>query len=197
MSQLWIPPKVSRELREESARREAEAIKQLTDDARWKWKREFDAQLDRVMPGMRLLVCPDPAPLDAVAQGARPGHWHLGWPSVNGGPLCVQPLVLDYETGEPKIGGEGSFVEPGSWVFDKLAEADMWDDRVIRERRRIKREAEEAKRRRKEIEAADFDQDMLERWRAVSRTQISMNRDTPWRQNAAGYRRSRDEARNR
>lgn len=192
MATLWTPPQVRRELAEESRRRETMALQQLVDDARWQWKREFDAQLERVMPGMRLLVCPDPAPLEAVAQGARPGHWHVSWPGVRGGPLNVQPLVLDAD-GEPRIGGEGSFVEPGSWVFDKLAEADMWNGEVMRERRRIQREAGEAKRRRKEIEAAEFDQETFERYRAVTRTQVSMNRETPWGQNARGARIARAE----
>jgi hypothetical protein len=106
----------------------------------------------------------------------------LGWP------LTVQPLVL--RDGRPEVGGDGGFVEPGSWVFDRLAESDMWSERVMRDRRRIKREAEEAKRRREEQERADFDRECLEHWKAVSRAQVSMSRDVPWTQNSAGRRRN-------
>jgi hypothetical protein len=92
-------------------------------------------------------------------------------------------------------GGAGGFVEPGSWVFDALARSDLWDERVQRDRRRIQRELVEAKARRKERERAEADEDVLERFLAVSRPQVSMNRSTPWAQNAAGLRRTKGEAR--
>lgn len=188
---LFLPPRVSRELQEESRRREIEAAKVMIGDERLDWKREFDAQLERIVAGMRLAFCPDPAPLDAVGQGAFPGRWHLVWPSYHGGPLNLQPLVISPETGKATVGGSGGFVEPGSWVFDRLAESDLWSERVQRERRRIRREAEEAGRRREEQERRDRDADVLERFKAVTRTQVSMNRDTPWSQNAAGARRTK------
>lgn len=176
---VWVPPTVARELARESQRREAEAEKALMREQRWGWVREFNAQLDRVVPGMRLALCPDPAPLDAVAQGAKPGYWHVTWPGYHGGPLNIMPL-------EDAIGAR---LEPGSWVFDKLARMDLWNERAVRERNRIRREAEVAKARRKELERAERDQDILERYLAVSRTSVSMNRDTPWAQNHAGTRR--------
>jgi hypothetical protein len=74
MSRFFLPPRVSLELQEESRRREAEATRAMVGDDRMEWKREFDAQLERVVHGMRLAFCPDPAPLDAVAQGAYPGR---------------------------------------------------------------------------------------------------------------------------
>jgi hypothetical protein len=77
-------------------------------------------------------------------------------------------------------------------VFDALAEADLWNERANRDRARIKREAEEAKRRREEQERRDRDAEVLERWKAVSRAQVSMNRDVPWSQNHAGRRGVRD-----
>jgi hypothetical protein len=195
MSPLVLPPRLTRQLELERAEREAVALAALQGDAQDRWRREFNAQLERVVHGMKLMWCPDPAPLDAVAQGAFPGRWNLVWPGFNGGPLSVQPLVL--RDGEPRIGGEGGFVEPGSWVFDRIAEADMWSERVMRERRRIKAEAEEAKRRRREIERAEFDQDCLERWKAVSRASVSMNTSTPWSQNHAGLRAAKAAARER
>lgn len=194
MSTLWKPPAVEAQLREESARREHAALRALATDHRWAWKREFDAQLERVLTGMQLAWCPDPAPLDAVAQGAMPGRWHVAWPAANGGPLVnLLPLVRDYGTGEFRLGGEGDFAEPGAWVFDRLAESDMWDDRVMRDRRRIVREAEEAKRRRKEMEAAEFDLECFEHYKAATRTFVSMNRSVPWSQNHAGERAAKAE----
>lgn len=194
MASVWVPPRVSRELAEESRRREHEAAKVMLGDGRLEWKKEFDAQLDRIVHGMCLAFCPDPAPLDAVAQGAYPGRWHLVWPGFNGGPLVLQPLVLDVRSGKPQVGGDGAFVEPGSWVFDRLAEQDLWSDRVQRDRRRIRREAEEAKRKREADERRERDLDVLERWKAVSATQVSMNRSTPWSQNQAGARAAKADA---
>lgn len=193
MSSLFIPPRVAAELRAESERREAETLNALQADHGYAWKREFDEQLCRIVYGMRLSWCPDPAPVDAVAQGAQPGRWHVTWPGFNGGPLNVQPLVIDPATGRPRLGGDGGFVEPGSWVFDALAAADLWDERVQRDRRRIAREMAEAKARRVERERAERDADVLERYLAGTRAFVSMDRSTPWRQNAAGLRRSKGE----
>jgi hypothetical protein len=197
-SRLWVPPAVSRELREESLRREAQTMQALADDHRYEWKRRFDAQLGRVVDGMRLALCPDPAPLDAVAQGARPGCWHVAWPAYKGGPVVnLSPLAVDTATGLAALGGDGAPVEPGSWVFDELARQDLWNEQSVRERNRRVREATEAKRRRREQEIAEFDAETLEHYKAVSRAQISMNRgvsgDKPFAQNMAGARRSRGE----
>lgn len=191
---LFLPPRVSYQLTQETRRREVEAAKVMLGDGRLEWKKEFDAQLGRIVHGMQLALCPDPAPLDAVGQGAMPGRWHLVWPGFNGGPLVLQPLVVDPVTGKPRIGGDGGFVEPGSWVFDRLAEQDLWSERVQRDRRRIRREAEEAKRKREQDERADRDRDVFDRFKAVSRTQVSMSRDVPWSQNQAGARAAKAEA---
>lgn len=172
---LFLPPKVGRELMEERRRREAVALESMR---RQGWMKEFDAELDRIVPGMVIVPCPDPAPLDAAAMGFAPGRWNLVWPGYNGGPANVLPLEDD----------DGGYREPGSWVFDMLARADMWNERAMRDQRRIKREAEEAKARRLERERAERDQEVLERYAAVSRTQVSMNRSAPWSQNSAGRR---------
>lgn len=175
---LWVPPKTAQRLLEERAQREAEIAKIEVGNARFEFKKQFDHELDRIVPGMRLLFCPDPAPLDAVAAGAMPGRWNLVWPGYHGGPLNVKALEDEF----------GNFVEPGSWIFDMLAREDMWNERATRERNRIKREADEAKARRIERERAERDQETLERYLAVSRTQVSMNSDAPWSQNVAGKR---------
>lgn len=178
MPDLFVPPKVVAALQEERQRREAQALDALRAEHRWGWVKEFNHELDRVVPGMKLVWCPDPAPLDAVACGAHPARWNLIWPGFHGGPLSV--LALE--------DGDGGYREPGAWVFDMLARSDLWDSRVQRDQRRIRREAEVARARREERERAERDQDVLDRWLAASRTQVSMNRDVPWSQNAAGVR---------
>lgn len=178
---VWLPPKVSRELAEESRRREAAALDAVDLAAREEWVRVFNAQLERVVPGMFLAGCPDPAPLDLVGQGARPGYWHLIWPGFNGGPLNIMPLQ----------GPGGERREPGSWVFDLLAEGDLWNERSNRERARVKRAAEEASARRLEQERRDRDEEVMERYLAATRAQVSMSRDVPWSQNSNGRRGAR------
>lgn len=175
---LWVPPKVAQRLLDERAQREAEVQKLALVEERWKWKKEFDAQLDRIVEGMQIVYCPDPCPLEANAAGLQPGRWNLVWPGYHGGPLQVK--ALEDENGER--------LEPGSWVFDWIARNDMWNERAMRERNRIKREAQEAKDRRIERERAERDQETLEHYLAVSRTQVSMNTSAPWSQNVAGKR---------
>lgn len=178
---LWTPPSVSAKLRQETARREAEAVQGLVDESRWKWVQDFNRDLEAVWPGMRLIWCPDPAPLDAVAMGARPGRWGILMPSQTGGPGSVKPL----------LGENDEFVEPGGWVFDMLRQQDWWNPEVRHARRKVEEEAQRAAERRKEQEREEANAEVLERFLAGTRAQVSMNRDVPWAQNAAGYRRTR------
>lgn len=179
---LWVPPAASRELREETRRREAEALHGLRLDHQEEYRKEFNRDLERVWPGMRLVWCTDPAPVDAVAMGARPGRWGILMPSQTGGPGSVKPLV----------GPDGeSYAEPGAWVFDMLREQDWWNPEVRRERERVQEELKRAKRKREQQEHEARVEEALERYMAGTRTQVSMNRSTPWAQNASGYRRVR------
>lgn len=177
----FAPPKVTDRLRDETSRREAHAFLGLTTDDGSKWWRDWNRDLEHVCPGMRLVFCPDPAPLDAVAIGARPGRWGLLVPSMNGGPVSVKSFA----------GPNDEPLEPGSWVFDVLREQDWQDPRVMRDRARAQDEAERRAEKRREDERRERDEEVLERWLAVSRSQISMNTDTPWAQNARGYKRVR------
>lgn len=177
---LFVPPRVAREIHGEARRRETEAMKALVADRGWAWVQEFNVELDRIEHGLRLVFCPDPAPVDAVACGAKPGRWHVFRPATSG-PMSVLPIT----------GPNGEFAEPSSAVFDMLRRNDWWDDRVISDRRKREERLQRAEKDREEKERADFNRDIYERWLAVSRTQVSMNRDTAWGQNAAGAKRAR------
>lgn len=179
MGEFFVPPRVAYELQQETLRREAEGLRELQVEARFKWAREFEAELKRI--DHRLfgpVFCPDPAPLDAVVMGAQPGRWHVGREN-EGAPTSLLPI----------LGPNGEYMEPTSRVFEQLKQMDWWDDRVMRDRRKRERELEEAKARREERERKEFDEECYERYMAVSRTQVSMNRDTPWTQNHAGGKR--------
>jgi hypothetical protein len=178
---FWTPPTVSPRLSEETARREAEAQKAFAYERKVKWVEDFNRDLENIWSGMRLVWCPDPAPVEAVAMGARPGRWGILMPSKDGGPSSVKPIV----------GPDGCFVDPSvnaSAIFESLREQDWWNPQVMRERERVKVEAERAAERRKEQEREERTQEILERWLAVSRAQVSMSSDSPWSQNAAGKR---------
>ena len=181
MTRMWTPPTVSRELRQATMLREAMAAEGLKQE-REKWVDDFNRDLDRIWQGMRLVWCPDPAPVEAVAMGAKPGRWGILMPSQTGGPASVKPIV----------GPDECFVDPSmnaSMIFDTLRRSDMWNSEVRADRRRAEREAERAAEKRKQEEREERTQDILERYLAGTRTQVSMNRDTPWAQNAAGYNR--------
>ena len=178
---LWKPPAVSTRLSEETQRREAEAGKALAYERKVKWVEDFNRDLENVWPGMRLVWCPDPAPVEAVAMGARPGRWGILMPSKDGGPSSVKPI----------IGPDGCFVDPSvnaSAIFDSLREQDWWNPEVRRERERAQEEARRAAEKRKQQEREERDLEVLEQYLAGTRTFVSMNRDTPWTQNAQGRR---------
>lgn len=174
----WAPPKVSERLRDETQRREAHAFLGLTTDDGSSWWRDWNRDLEAVMPGLRLCWAPDPCPIDATAIGARPGRWGLLFPSVMGGPVSVAAFS----------GPNDEFVEPGAWVFDMLRANDWQNTEVRRDRERAREEAERAKRRREEEEERRMDEEVLETLLAGTRTFVSMNRDTPWSQSHAGRR---------
>lgn len=177
----FAPPKVAAALRDETVRREAHAFLGLLTDDGSAWWREFNRDLEHFCPGMRLVFCPDPCPVEAVALGARPGRWGVMVPSMHGGPVSVKAFA----------GPNDEHVEPGTWVFDMLRSHDWGDPRVMRDRERAQEEAARAADRRRERERQERDEDVLERYLAVSRAQVSMSRDVPWSQNAAGRRGTR------
>lgn len=174
---IWTPPAVSRDLRGETDQRQVEALKALRDEAQWSWVEEFNRDLHNVYPGMKLLWCPDPAPVEAVAMGARPGRWGILMPSVKGGPVSVKPI----------LGPNDEFVDPScnaSAIFESLRQGDWWSPEAKRERERAQAEAKRMKKRREQQERDDFNQEVLEHYLAKSRAFVSMS--GPWAQNQSG-----------
>lgn len=180
MTNFFIPPVVADELLEQRRQREAEAFKALRDENHWQWVQEFNHDLKAVDHRLQLVWCPDPAPVEAAAAGAQPGRWNVVRHN-EGAPLSVIPLV----------GESGEYREPGSWVFDMLKRADLWNSSVTHDRRRRAREIVAARERRESLETEERQARMLESWKAVSRTFVSMDRSSPWAQNMAGLRRTR------
>jgi hypothetical protein len=180
MAGIWTPPSVSKEYREETARREGTADAGLIDQ-KWKWVEDFNRDLENVWQGMRLIWCPDPAPVEAVAMGAKPGRWGILVPGKDGGPASVKPI----------IGPDGEFVDPSlnaSAIFEQLAAGDWWDPRVRRDRERALAEAKRAKEKRREQEREERTDWILERYWAATHPSVSMNRDSKWSNTSAGKR---------
>lgn len=107
----------------------------------------------------------------------RPGLFHIVRENESA-PPTVQPIT----------GPDGeSFSEPSSQVLESLRRNDLQNPRVygaLIAQHELRERAEEQQL------VADRDErqtEMLEHWAAVSRTQVSMNTDTPWAQNHAGY----------
>jgi hypothetical protein len=176
MSKLWTPPSLSDELVEVAVENNAEiagAVSHLKGRLDY-WNSEL-AQIDHRLE----MVWFDESA--AGIQGIVPCRYHVLRKNEPPTPWNVIP-VQD---------SEGNYVEPDSGVFEMLLRDDMWSASAQRERDRARRLAEAAKARQRERETEDRQQEILERVKAARDTFISMNRSSPWSQNAAGRRGAR------
>lgn len=181
MSSLWVPPRVSESLSDESLRRQTVALNAaMTDES--PWLRAFNRRLgDEIEHGVELIFCPDPAPVELVSIGAAPGRWGVLVPGKRGGPASVIALK----------GDDGGFVEPGEFVFDWLRANDWQNPAVMRERALAQEREKEAKLKVELAERERMNDEVLEAYLAGTRAQVSLNTDTPWAQNAKGYQKVR------
>jgi hypothetical protein len=168
VSRLWTPPKVDRELKE-SSRSYAASVEKMVD--RFKSVLEdFNRDLKRMDPNLELVFFPP----NAKAAGVIPGRYHLMRTLPDGPPSLV-----------PITGPSGEFAEPDSGIFEWLRKSDMWSAAARRDRERANDEARKASERRKEQEAEERTAEIVERWKAATRTFVSMDRSNPWTQNAS------------
>lgn len=163
---LLLPASVVRDVRGERMR-EIEMAHRTDVCAR------FTKDLALIEPGLELVWWPQ----HASAPGFVPGRYHIIWHNPNG-LGSVEPVVDEF----------GGYREPDSGLFELVRRSDMWDDRVVRDRKRITQAALDAKARAQQREREEIDEEVYERFKAATQTSVSMNRDTPWSQNAAGRR---------
>ena len=163
---LHLPPSVTREIRE---RQRAD----IENALRTTVCHEFNPELRRIDPALEMVWWPERAPR---AIGFVNGAYHVVRHPVNGSAALVEALVD--ELGNPR--------EPGSWVFRMLESSDMWDDRVLADRRRRIQASKDAECARRRREDSDRQTEIRERLNAATRTQVSLDRSVPWTQNAAG-----------
>ena len=161
-----------------------------------KWveqRREFRALLDKLFD-FGDPVCREWNPklkeLDPLLRlgRARPMAYEPGWPVTPG----FYHWVRDNETAPPTVtpitGPDESFREPDSGVLEDLRRSDLRNPKVFAMLLEARAAGERERERAKEVARQERQQEMLERWAAASRTQVSMNPDAAWSQNAAGRR---------
>lgn len=177
---VWLPPTVSRELlaereqfravlEDQAVRAKLIAVKGILD--------QFNYELQRIDPKLELIRAQESVPAGIPM---KPGYYHLvRW--NEGAPPSVWPVE----------GPNGEFEEPTSRVFEMLKHNDLWDPRNMRLMRQREALAEQAADRQKIRDRQERQEEIMERVAAATRTQVSMNRDTPWSQNASGRRHKR------
>jgi hypothetical protein len=170
MTSLWTPPHVTRELRQETERENAE-IRSLAQHRAV--VDEFNPDLKKVDHRLELVWFDE----DAVAPGVIPARYHL-LRTEAGVPTNVIPLCDEH----------GGFIEPNSGLFEWLQKSDMWNASARRDQERARDEARKVMERRKEREREDRVEELKDRYNAMFRTSISMNDSTPWVQNQGGRR---------
>lgn len=175
MSRLWLPPKVEQEHRDNTARF-AQAIRNATheDAVCRKWNREF-ARLD---PLLRMVKSDHGVVGTPLVAGAY--HWLRANP---GAPMTVTPIVDGH--GRP-------LPEPPGRLLEELKRVDLQNDSAARWRQRIVEEERRREDRRRELIREQRQDEILERWKAVSETRVSMSDAEPWSQNVAGRRKKKE-----
>lgn len=170
---LWTPPMASRELVE----RRLEYAAGLAHMVHMKDTMDyFNKQLQEIDPYLQLVKAEEKV---SAGTPLRPGFWHV----IRHNP-GAPPSVMTIE------GEEGEYIEPNSRIFTLLQKNDMWNSNSLKEENRKRRLLQEAEDRQKEREREARQQEMLERYKAATRTQVSMI--PGWSQNVSGKRGRRD-----
>lgn len=175
---LWVPKatraqiedrlQFEQELRDRMVRQHLERVKGILD--------QFNYELKRIDPKLEMVRAGE----DTHGTPLKPGYYHVvRWND------SAPPSVITIE------GEHGEFVEPTSRVFERLALGDLWDPNNMRLLRQRERLAQQAAEKQKIADREERQAELVERWNAGTRTQISMNRETPWAQNHAGYKRTK------
>lgn len=106
-------------------------------DAQIELGRHWTHELQRIDRSLSLVLGKE----NADDMELKAGYWHIRKkvPGSVDAYICLQ-------------GDHGEYREPGSWILHLLEGADMWDDRVKQDRKRIQRHVAEAKERAHRLE---------------------------------------------
>ena len=169
MTEIWVPPDVSRELRDGTREHNASLgnMFRFTDPVCAAW----NPVLFEIDPLLKLGKALD----GAFAPGVLPGFYHLVR-MIPDAPWWVQPLT----------GPSGEFAEPTSAMLDMLRANDLQNARARMDRELAQERARREQEAQVERDREERHQEIEERVAALTRTQVSMNPDAPWGQNARG-----------
>jgi hypothetical protein len=167
---MWVPPQVSRELEEQ--RRQYEAAVRLMLD----WCEAPRDDLNRVAQSIDTNLAVLRA-LPNVPAGfpLKGGFFHVV--RVNpGAPVTCEPITDN----------AGGFIEPTPTALERmLRERDLQNPQVRHALERREAERAEQARSAEASEREGRQEEMRDRILAATRTQVSMNPDAPWSQNAS------------
>jgi hypothetical protein len=154
---IWTPPNVSRELREESRRHEADLLRH----AEVKGKLDYwNEEAYKVDPHVEIIKAKE----NAHQPGLRPGYYHF-LIRKPGAPASVIPIEYP----------NGSFRDLDSGIFELLKESDVWSSEHAYRRKERERALERAKERDTEERRAE----LAERITHALSTSIQVPRSIP------------------
>lgn len=174
---LFLPPSVAKELLAERQRNVTDVmLSTYRDHICETWDRE----LQKMDPLLIMRRAHNRPALAAVARGLHPGLYHIIRQNPDA-PLSLFPVQ----------GPDGEFAEPSEDVLERLRRMDAHSDRAEKLRVQLQRQARVHEQRAKELAHEERVDRVHDELQAMTRTQVSMNPDVPWAQNASGFRRTR------
>lgn len=166
---LWVPPRVERELAEQSRHHAYTVVARSRIDSVCE---TFNRELRDIDPYLEMRFFDENGASEVT--GAVPNRYHL----IRRPPVGPPTLIAIH-------GPDGGYMEPNSSIFQKLREGDLWNSDAVHDRRRSAEAAERAAARQRARENEERQEILRDAYNAAFRTQVSMNRDTPWTQNAS------------
>ncbi len=171
MSRIFLPPKVSRELREKSHRHDSDIDRVCSQDvvcARWTY------ELRKLDPFLRMVKAPEKPVLglELVA-----GAYHVVRDNPTA-PVTVTPIV----------GNDGLPMEPPGQLLEKLRMMDLQNAQVQRMREQVAEAERRAEERQDAADSARRVETAIDHYKARTQTRISFDRGHKWTQNVAGQK---------
>lgn len=156
------------EYMEETARHEAEVtlMVALHDELE-----SYNKELRQIDPDLQLVWAPESATNPALV----PGRFHI----LRRNPPPSPPLLL------PLQDDRGNFREPGSWMYDMLRSADLWNDRAQEDRRKAQEEITRQKESRRRAEREELAEEIDLRLKAKNNPGFLFS-DVPWSYRSEG-----------
>lgn len=172
MGRLWTPPTVEREHLDSTEQYRAE-VAQALEEKPGPIAAEWNNALSKIDPRLRMVKAKE----SAHCFGVTPGYWHIMM-TADGAPPMLMPIM----------GENGVYAEPSHRTLDWLRASDLQNPQVIRDRDAAMQRVIDQREKDKAGLRDEVTEEAEERWAAATRTQVSMNRDAAWSQNASGQR---------